>query len=75
MFFFGTRGFNGEWQAYLSQNALAIVEWGHLEAVLAVFQKLLSSKANEAYAFHLLGTVVMNVSLQCVISVTDTVNN
>ncbi|CAN0047642.1 unnamed protein product [Ascophyllum nodosum] len=48
-------------QAYLSQNAVAIVEWGRLEAVLAVFQKLLSSKANETFAFQLLGTIVMNL--------------
>lgn len=50
-------------QAYLKQNAAAVVEWGLLNGVLAVFQKLLSSKANEAYAFQLLGTIVMNVSI------------
>lgn len=49
-------------QAYLSQNAAAVADWGHLEPVLGVFRKLLSSKANEAYAFNLLGTMVMNVS-------------
>lgn len=49
-------------QAYMRQNASAVVEWGKLEAVLAVFQKLLSSKANETYAFQLMGTIVMNVS-------------
>lgn len=46
----------------MRQNASAVVEWGKLEAVLAVFQKLLSSKANETYAFQLMGTIVMNVS-------------
>lgn len=48
-------------QAYLKQNAVAVVEWGHLNGVLGIFQKLLSSRANEAYAFQLLGTIVMNV--------------
>eukprot|EP00904_Undaria_pinnatifida_P010098 jgi/Undpi1/6218/HiC_scaffold_20.g08702.m1 len=48
-------------QAYLSQNSAEVVAWGHLEAVLGIFQKLLSSRANEAYAFQLLGTIVMNV--------------
>lgn len=54
-----TRGFL---QAYLRQSGDAVVAWGQLEGVLGVFQKLLSSSANEAYAFQLLGTVVMNVS-------------
>lgn len=49
-------------QAYLRQNATAVADWGHLEPVLGVFRKLLSSKANEAFAFNLLGTTVMNVS-------------
>lgn len=50
-------------QAYLKQNAVAVVEWGHLNGVLGIFQKLLSSRANEAYAFQLLGTIVMNVRI------------
>ena len=50
-------------QAYLSQNSAEVVAWGHLEAVLGIFQKLLSSRANEAYAFQLLGTIVMNVGI------------
>lgn len=52
-------------QAYLSQNSAEVVTWGHLEAVLGIFQKLLSSRSNEAYAFQLLGTIVMNVSFFC----------
>eukprot|EP00903_Cladosiphon_okamuranus_P009495 g9047.t1 len=48
-------------QAYLKQNAVAVVEWGHMNGVLGIFQKLLSSRANEAYAFELLGTIVMNL--------------
>ncbi|CAM9797006.1 unnamed protein product, partial [Sphacelaria rigidula] len=48
-------------QAYLRQNATAVADWGHLEPVLGVFRKLLSSKANEAFAFNLLGTIVMNL--------------
>lgn len=50
-------------QAYLSKNAVAVVEWGSLAGVLGTFQKLLSTRANEAYAFQLLGTIVVNVSV------------
>lgn len=53
-------------QAYLKQNAVAVVEWGYLNGVLAIFQKLLASRANEAYAFQLLGTIVMNVRVTAV---------
>ncbi|CAN0158653.1 unnamed protein product, partial [Ectocarpus sp. 8 AP-2014] len=50
-------------QAYLSKNAVAVVEWGSLAGVLGTFQKLLSTRANEAYAFQLLGTIIVNVSV------------
>ncbi|CAM9270853.1 unnamed protein product [Discosporangium mesarthrocarpum] len=48
-------------QAYVDRDAGAIVEWGHLKAVLAVFQKLLSSRANEVHAFSLLSVLVEKV--------------
>ncbi|CAN0525902.1 unnamed protein product, partial [Scytosiphon promiscuus] len=34
-------------QAYLSQNSAEVVAWGHLEAVLGIFQKLLPSRTTE----------------------------
>uniref|UniRef100_A0A7S1Z2N2 Exportin-2 C-terminal domain-containing protein n=1 Tax=Trieres chinensis TaxID=1514140 RepID=A0A7S1Z2N2_TRICV len=50
-------------QAYLLKGASEIVAMGQLMGLLGVFQKLVSSKANEASAFDLLSSVVIHVPL------------
>jgi exportin-2 (importin alpha re-exporter) len=47
--------------AYLSKGAAEIVQQNLLLGILGVFQKLISSKANEQYAFDLLRAIVMYV--------------
>eukprot|EP00566_Odontella_aurita_P003278 CAMPEP_0113547256 /NCGR_PEP_ID=MMETSP0015_2-20120614/12254_1 /TAXON_ID=2838 /ORGANISM="Odontella" /LENGTH=984 /DNA_ID=CAMNT_0000447789 /DNA_START=9 /DNA_END=2963 /DNA_ORIENTATION=+ /assembly_acc=CAM_ASM_000160 len=45
-------------RAYLGKGAAEIVGQGHLVGILGVFQKLISSRANETSAFELLGSIV-----------------
>ncbi|GMH45111.1 hypothetical protein BSKO_13068 [Bryopsis sp. KO-2023] len=47
-------------QAYLGKSAAQIVEGNHLEAVLGVFQRLLSSKALDQHSFQVLEGVYAN---------------
>ena len=48
-------------QAYLSKGANELVQQNLLLGVLGVFQKLISSRANEQYAFDLLRYIIMYV--------------
>jgi len=48
-------------QAYLGKGAAELVAQNHLLGILGVFQKLISSKANEISAFDLLGSLTMYV--------------
>uniref|UniRef100_A0A7R9YDQ3 Importin N-terminal domain-containing protein n=1 Tax=Pinguiococcus pyrenoidosus TaxID=172671 RepID=A0A7R9YDQ3_9STRA len=50
--------------AYLKKAGGVIAEQGKLEAVLAIAQKLVSSRANESSAFQLLEMLVLHVSEQ-----------
>jgi len=50
-------------EAYLTVSAPEIVKSGHLQAVLGVFQKLLSSKAHGHEAFYILNALVTHVDL------------
>lgn len=47
-------------QAYVSKGA-AHVESDKVNGLLGIFQKLLSSKANDQYGFHLLGTIITSL--------------
>lgn len=50
-------------QVYLKKGMAMIVERGHLEGILGVFQKLLASKATEGHAFSILSAVVEHAPL------------
>jgi exportin-2 (importin alpha re-exporter) len=60
-------------QAYLKKAAPELVEQGRLVAILGVFQKLISSKANETSAFELLSAITMYVSPGAVSSYLNTI--
>jgi len=45
-------------KAYISRGSAEIVSGNHLTAVLGIFQKMLASKLNQTYAFHLLETLI-----------------
>lgn len=51
-------------QAYLGKGSAEIVAQGHLLGILGVFQKLVSSRANESSAFDLLGSLIMFVPVE-----------
>lgn len=51
----------GLMQAYIKRGAPELITAGHLPGILGVFQKLLSSTANEVNAFALLETIVIFV--------------
>lgn len=44
----------------ISRGSQYILEHNQLEPILGIFQKLISTKANEGYAFDLLESVAMN---------------
>jgi len=48
-------------QAYLKKGAAQLVQQGFLMGMLGVFQKLISSKANEVDAFLFLGTLIEEI--------------
>ncbi|KAF9999701.1 importin-alpha export receptor [Entomortierella chlamydospora] len=50
-------------QAYLQKGASWIVANNHLEPILGVFQKLVSSKLNDHHAFELLQTMIIYVPM------------
>ena len=45
------------WQAYLTRAPQQVVQGGHLEGVLGVFQKLLASRAHFHEAFFILNAL------------------
>ena len=47
-------------QAITARAAPTILAQGKLEPILGIFQKLISSKLNEAHAFDLLEAIVVN---------------
>ena len=47
-------------QAITTRAASVIITQGRLEPILGIFQKLISSKLNEAHAFDLLEAIVVN---------------
>jgi exportin-2 (importin alpha re-exporter) len=47
--------------AYMGNSGEEIAKMGHLDAVLGIFQKLISSRANEAYGFDLLSSILLHV--------------
>jgi|Transcript_930 exportin-2 (importin alpha re-exporter) len=51
-------------KAYLSKNPQAIVSGGHLQGVLGVFQKLVSSKAQDHQGFYILNSFVESLALE-----------
>jgi len=51
-------------KAYLSNNPQAIVAGGHLQGVLGVFQKLVSSKAQDHQGFYILNSFVESLALE-----------
>ena len=50
-------------KAYLTKNSQAIVASGHLQGVLGVFQKLVSSKAQDHQGFYILNSFVESLAL------------
>lgn len=51
-------------EAYLTVSAPEVVTRGHLQAVLGVFQKLLSSKAHGHEAFYIINALITHVDLE-----------
>jgi len=47
--------------AIIARDSAGIVARNQLEPILGIFQKLISSKANEVHAFELLETIIANV--------------
>lgn len=45
----------------ITRGAQYIIENNHVEPILGIFQKLLSTKANESYGFDLLESVVASI--------------
>jgi exportin-2 (importin alpha re-exporter) len=60
-------------QAYLKKAARELAEQGQLVGILGVFQKLISSKANECSAFELLSAITMYVTHEAVNSYLNTI--
>ncbi|PVU91567.1 hypothetical protein BB561_004340 [Smittium simulii] len=50
-------------QSYFAVNGQQIAQNGQLEPILGIFQKLISSKANDHYAFALLSSIVLYAPL------------
>ena len=50
-------------QAYLSKAGREVTGGGHLPAMLGVFQKLLSSRAQDQHGFQLLGAMLQHLGL------------
>lgn len=50
-------------RAYINKGMNDIVNTNHFEGVLGVFQKLLSLKSSESYAFKLLNNIIKSASL------------
>ncbi|PVV00239.1 hypothetical protein BB559_000006 [Furculomyces boomerangus] len=48
-------------QSYFSASGPQLAETGKLGPILGIFQKLVSTKANDQYAFDLLSSIVLNV--------------
>jgi len=51
-------------KAYLSKNPQSVVRGGYLQGVLGVFQKLVSSKAQDHQGFYILNSFVESLALE-----------
>ena|SRR3954467_3855225 len=49
------------WKAMLTRGATLVVEKGHLQALLGIFQRLLVVKSTDIYAFDLLQSIYQNI--------------